>query len=179
MRGTKRRPAYRLRVDWHGAPVDLDDPYRFPPWLGELDVHLLAEGNHLEAYEKLGAHPATLERVEGVAFAVWAPNARRVSVVGEFNNWDGRRHPMRLRHDCGVWEIFIPALKAGERYKYEIKGPHGGVPHLKADPYAFQAERPPKTASIVYERQRIRVVRRGMDEPARLDRRPGITDLDL
>jgi 1,4-alpha-glucan branching enzyme len=149
LKGRKRRPSYRLLVEWHGRAVELEDPYRFPPWLGDLDVHLLAEGRHLGAYDRLGAHPATLEGIEGVAFAVWAPNARRVSVVGDFNNWDGRRHCMRLRHGCGVWEIFIPGLGAGERYKYEIKAQDGTVLPLKADPVAFYAEQPPRTASIV------------------------------
>jgi 1,4-alpha-glucan branching enzyme len=149
LKAGKRPSAYRLLVDYHGRSVELDDPYRFPPWLGDLDIHLLAEGNHLEAYNKLGAHPTTIGEVAGVAFAVWAPSAKRVSVVGDFNNWDGRRHAMRLRHDCGVWEIFIPGLEPGERYKYEIKGPDGTVLPLKADPYAFQAEHPPMTASIV------------------------------
>ncbi len=142
--------AYRLLVDWHGDKVELEDPYRFPPWLGDLDVHLLAEGTHLEAYEKLGAHPATIEGVPGVAFAVWAPNASRVSVVGDFNAWDGRRHPMRVRHECGVWEIFIPGIGPGARYKYEIKAGDRTVLPLKADPYASYAERPPKTASVVH-----------------------------
>ncbi len=145
-----KRPDYRLSVDWHGHRVEIDDPYRFPPWLGELDILLLAEGKHLDAYQKLGAHPTVMEGVDGVAFAVWAPNARRVSVVGDFNNWDGRRHPMRLQHGCGVWEIFIPGLGQGERYKYEIKGQDGVVLPLKADPVAFYAERPPMTSSIIY-----------------------------
>jgi 1,4-alpha-glucan branching enzyme len=148
----KRRFAYRLRVDWDGNKVELDDPYRFPPWLGELDLHLLAEGTHLNAYDKLGAHVTTLEEVAGVAFTVWAPNARRVSVVGGFNNWDGRRHPMRLHPGAGIWEIFIPGIGEGERYKYEIKGPDGAVLPLKADPFARTAERPPRTASIVAAR---------------------------
>src|SRR5690606_9990776 len=100
-------------------------------------------------YEKLGAHPTVMDGVPGVAFAVWAPNARRVSVVGDFNNWDGRRHPMRLRHGCGAWEIFIPGLVAGDRYMYEIKSRDGSVLPLKADPYAFFAETPPRTASLV------------------------------
>jgi 1,4-alpha-glucan branching enzyme len=145
----KDRFPYHLRVDWTGTPVELDDPYRFPPWLGELDLHLLAEGTHLDAYEKLGAHVVTVEGVAGVVFTVWAPNARRVSVVGDFNNWDGRRHPMRRHPGAGIWEIFLPGLAAGERYKFEIKGPDGAILPLKADPFAFAAERPPQTASIV------------------------------
>jgi 1,4-alpha-glucan branching enzyme len=146
----RRRFPYHLIVDWGGRRVELDDPYRFPPWLGEIDLHLLAEGTHLSAYDKLGAHITEMEGTEGVVFAVWAPNARRVSVVGGFNNWDGRRHPMRKHPSAGLWEIFIPGLGAGERYKYEIKTESGAL-LLKADPYAFAAEKPPATASIVHD----------------------------
>jgi 1,4-alpha-glucan branching enzyme len=146
----RRRFPYHLVVDWGGRRVELDDPYRFPPWLGEIDLHLLAEGTHLSAYDKLGAHVTEMEGTEGVVFAVWAPNARRVSVVGGFNNWDGRRHPMRKHLRAGLWEIFIPGLGAGERYKYEIKTESGAL-LLKADPYAFAAEKPPATASIVHD----------------------------
>ena len=142
--------AYRLRTEQGGRAVDLDDPYRFPPILGEMDVYLIAEGTHTRLFEKLGAHPMTLEGVAGSAFLVWAPSASRVSVVGDFNGWDGRRHPMRKRIECGVWELFIPALPPGEVYKYEIKGPTGGLMPLKADPFAFFAEQPPRTASIVH-----------------------------
>ena len=146
----RRRFPYHLVVDWGGSRVELDDPYRFSPWLGEVDLHLLAEGTHLSAYDKLGAHVTEMEGTEGVAFAVWAPNARRVSVVGGFNNWDGRRHPMRKHPGAGLWEIFIPDLRAGERYKYEIKSESGAI-LLKADPYAFAAEKPPATSSIVHD----------------------------
>ena len=146
----RRRFPYRLVVDWGGRCIELDDPYRYPPWLGELDRHLFAEGTHLSAYDKLGAHPLEMEGTQGVVFAVWAPNARRVSVVGEFNSWDGRRHPMRKHPGVGLWEIFIPGLRAGERYKYEIKA-HQGAVLLKADPFAFAAEKPPATASIVHD----------------------------
>jgi 1,4-alpha-glucan branching enzyme len=144
-----RDPRYRLRIDWDGDVVVLDDPYRFAPVLGDIDIHLLAEGTHLETYNRLGAHPATFDGVPGTTFAVWAPNARRVSVVGDFNQWDGRRHPMRLRHDVGVWEMFLPGVGPGERYKYEIKTRDGRILPLKADPHAFWAERPPATASVV------------------------------
>src|SRR5438094_2379776 len=113
----------------------MEAPYRFPPILGEIDVWLLSEGTHHRPYEKLGAHPAVIDGVEGVAFAVWAPNARRVSVVGNFNNWDGRRHPMRARGASGVWEIFLPQLVAGDVYKFEIKT-QSGERLLKADPFA-------------------------------------------
>src|SRR5581483_7824269 len=147
---------YHLVVDWGGRRIELDDPYRFPPWLGEMDLHLLAEGTHLAAYEKLGAHVTELEGTQGIAFAVWAPNARRVSVVGDFNNWDGRRHAMRKHPGAGLWEIFVPGLRPGERYKYEIKTQDGAILPLKADPYAFAAERPPRTASIVYDLGRHR-----------------------
>jgi 1,4-alpha-glucan branching enzyme len=144
------RSAYRLRLEVGGQTIEVDDPYRFPPLLGELDAYLIAEGNHLRLHEKLGAHPMALEGVSGVAFLVWAPNARRVSVVGNFNGWDGRRHPMRRRVECGVWELFVPGIGGGEVYKFEIKGPRGELLPLKADPLAFAAERPPRTASIVH-----------------------------
>ncbi|MCZ7658773.1 MAG: 1,4-alpha-glucan branching protein GlgB [Xanthobacteraceae bacterium] len=146
--GTRPFP-YRLRVADGSATVEIDDPYAFPPVLGDLDVHLLAEGTHREAWTRLGAHCTTLGRTGGVSFAVWAPNARSVSVVGDFNDWDGRRHPMRKRHECGVWELFVPGLGPGVRYKYEIKSSSGVLLPLKADPYAAQAERPPATASVV------------------------------
>jgi 1,4-alpha-glucan branching enzyme len=147
-----RRPfAYRLRVDFGHGFDDYEDPYRFGTLLGELDVYLLAEGTHHRAYERLGAHCLTLDGIAGVAFAVWAPNARRVSVVGDFNMWDGRRHPMRHRHESGVWELFIPGVAPGALYKYEIRASNGAVLPLKADPVAFFAERPPSTASIVYD----------------------------
>jgi len=147
----RRRFGYRLEVVWGATTVVLDDPYRFPPVLGEIDDHLLVEGKHLQVYEQLGAHPLTIDRVAGVAFAVWAPNAARVSVVGDFNNWDGRRHPMRRRDTSGVWEIFIPGLGTGAIYKFEIKDRNGTLLPLKADPYALRCERPPRTGSIVHE----------------------------
>lgn len=148
----RRKPfAYRLRVETpHHGTVEWEDPYRFPPVLGELDVHLLGEGNHLRSYEKLGAHPMLLDGVPGTGFAVWAPNASRVSVVGDFNGWDGRLHPMRLRHGTGVWEIFLPGVAAGARYKYELLDAQGRLLPLKADPCGTHAERRPDTASIVH-----------------------------
>jgi 1,4-alpha-glucan branching enzyme len=142
------RQDYRLCIDWDGVIQETEDPYSFSPLLGELDVYLLAEGRHRRIAECLGAHPMTCEGILGVRFAVWAPNARRVSVIGAFNSWDGRRHPMRLRHGCGVWEIFIPRLGAGELYKYEILGADGRLTE-RADPLAHAAEAPPSTASIV------------------------------
>ena len=138
---------YRLRVSSGGVQHEFYDIYGFPPVLGELDIHLLAEGNHLASYRKLGAHPLLHEGVEGVAFAVWAPNARRVSVVGDFNGWDGRRMPMR--NVSGFWELFVPGLRPGRLYKYEIIGAHGELLPLKADPQAERSERPPNTASII------------------------------
>ncbi len=139
---------YRLAVEWDGQMVEIDDPYRFPPVLGEMDVWLLSEGTHLRPYEKLGAHPCQFDGVAGVRFAVWAPNARRVSVVGDFCCWDGRRFPMRLRRECGVWEIFLPGVQEGALYKFEILDAHGQT-RLKSDPYAFAAELRPGTASKV------------------------------
>jgi 1,4-alpha-glucan branching enzyme len=139
---------YRLRARWGGEQHEFDDAYRFPPVLGDLDLYLLVEGTHHDSYKKLGAHPTTLDGAPGVAFAVWAPNARRVSVVGEFCGWDGRRLPMRKRHSGGFWDIFVPGITAGELYKFEILGADGSLA-TKADPHAGQAEMPPRTASIV------------------------------
>lgn len=141
--------AYRVRMFRGDDAWEAEDPYRFPPFLGELDRHLMAEGRHRRLFEKLGAHLTTIEGVAGVAFAVWAPNAKRVSVVGEFNDWDGRRHPMRLHPGCGVWEIFVPGVAEGASYKYELIGASGEILPLKADPYAFSCERSPATASRV------------------------------
>ncbi len=146
--GPRERFAYRWRVDWGAAPLELDDPYRFPPLLAELDLWLLGEGTHQRPFEVLGAHALTVDGVQGVRFAVWAPNARRVSVVGGFNHWDGRRHPMRLRREAGVWELFIPGVGAGALYKFELLDAQGQVV-LRADPYAFAAELRPGTASRV------------------------------
>ena len=149
-RAPRRSPATTAcRCDGPTARGVLDDPYRFPPLLGDLDVWLMAEGTHLRPYEVLGARPRTMLGVQGTGFAVWAPNAARVSVVGQFNHWDGRRHPMRLRRECGIWEIFIPGVAAGAAYKYELRTPAGHVLPLKADPYAVRAELRPATASIV------------------------------
>jgi len=141
---------YRLAVTWPGgASAVLEDPYRFGPVLGEMDAWLLAEGTHLRPYEVLGAHPCEHEGAPGTTFAVWAPNASRVSVVGDFNAWDGRRHPMRLRRECGVWEVFLPGVGAGARYKFELLDSAGHLLPLKADPYAHEAELRPATASVV------------------------------
>ncbi len=141
---------YQLRVRWNtGSESLIEDPYRFGKVLGDMDVWLLGEGSHLRPYEILGATPRTMEGVAGTSFAVWAPNASRVSVVGDFNFWDGRRHPMRLRRECGVWEVFLPGVGVGERYKFELLDGHGRLLPQKADPYARQAELRPATASVV------------------------------
>ena len=144
----KRVFPYRFRVEGWGDPVEVEDPYRFPPWLGELDHHLLGEGTHLQSYTRLGAHPVALEGVPGTAFAVWAPGARRVSVVGPFNGWDGRRHLLRPSA-TGIWELFVPGVGQGELYKFEIIGAQGTLLPLKADPYAFRCEPAPGNASVV------------------------------
>ena len=142
--------AYQLRVRWHdGGESLIEDPYRFGPVLGDMDVWLLGEGSHLRPYEILGATPREQEGVAGTAFAVWAPNASRVSVVGDFNFWDGRRHAMRLRRECGVWELFLPGVAAGARYKFELLASGGQLLPQKADPYARQSELRPATASVV------------------------------
>ena len=143
------RVPYRLRAGAGAAEWEFDDPFRFGPVLGEMDEYLLAEGTHRRLWQVLGAHPMTHEGAEGVHFAVWAPNAQRVSVVGDFNHWDGRRHPMRRRGDAGLWEIFVPGLGEGTVYKYEIRGPGGALMPLKADPVGFGSEHPPANASVV------------------------------
>lgn len=144
-------PPYRVKVEYAGGRVfTYWDPYAFWPTLGEMDVYLLGEGNHQKLHEKMGAHFLTHQGVEGVSFAVWAPGAEGVSVVGDFNGWDGRLHPMRRMGSSGIWEIFIPELSPGMNYKYEIRT-RDGRRLLKADPYAFATEKPPKTASVVYK----------------------------
>ena len=143
---------YRFRVANHeGHSWEFEDPYRFPPILGDLDLHLMGEGTHYRNYKKLGAHLRENEGVRGVEFAVWAPNARRVSVVGDFNRWDGRRHAMRSRGSSGIWELFIPGLVQGETYKYEIKSRFNDYLVQKSDPYGFAAELRPRTASRVWD----------------------------
>jgi 1,4-alpha-glucan branching enzyme len=140
---------YRLEVDYGDAGTfTIEDPYSFGPTLGELDLYLAGEGRHEQLYEKLGAHVREHEGVQGTAFAVWAPAAQAVSVVGDFNFWDGRLHPMRSLGASGIWELFLPDVAPGTRYKYEILGADGELA-LKADPYAFEAELPPRTASVV------------------------------
>src|ERR687886_828747 len=141
--------AYRYEVDYgDSGTVTVEDPYRFLPTIGELDLHLVGEGRHEQMWERLGAHVREVDGVRGTAFAVWAPSARAVSVVGDFNYWDGRLHPMRSMGASGVWELFLPGVGPGARYKYEILAPDGEI-RLKADPLAFETEVPPKTASVV------------------------------
>ncbi len=147
-------PRYRLRAKYERDEIEIEDPYRFPPILSDFDLHLLGEGNHLELYRKLGAHPLELEGVPGTTFVVFAPNAKRVSVVGDFNQWDGRRHAMRVRGN-GYWEIFIPGAHEGQKYKYEIVGPNGALLPLKSDPLGFAAEVRPATASIIIDDRRL------------------------
>jgi 1,4-alpha-glucan branching enzyme len=147
----KECPRYRLEVTRTGGVESYEDSYAFGPALGPMDDYLLLEGTHRQLYKRLGAQLATHEGVDGVLFALWAPNARRVSVVGDFNKWDGRCCQMRKRFDSGLWEIFIPHLSEGAVYKYEIVGRSGELMPLKADPFAFRAELRPSTASIVAE----------------------------
>jgi 1,4-alpha-glucan branching enzyme len=151
------RPAvfgYELRVKLKGGETrQFADPYCFLPTLGEQDVYLFNQGNEHRIYEKLGAHPRVLGGVSGVAFAVWAPSATRVSVVGNFNQWDGRYHPMRTLGASGIWEIFIPGLAEGELYKFELRDQRGNI-HLKVDPYGTYFEAPPNNASIVCDPRR-------------------------
>jgi 1,4-alpha-glucan branching enzyme len=148
--------AYLLRISRPGSVQDTEDPYAFGPLLGELDLHLFNEGRHFELADAFGAQAMTIDGVPGVRFAVWAPNARRVAVVGDFNSWDPRRHPMRVRHPAGVWELFVPRIGPGSRYKYDIIGPGGARVPQKADPVARQTEPPPATASVVAAPDRFR-----------------------
>jgi 1,4-alpha-glucan branching enzyme len=145
--------AYRLRVHFPlGHVVDVEDPYRFGTSIGELDRHLLGEGSHLRPWHVFGAQPRVQQGVAGVRFCVWAPEASRVSVVGAFNEWDGRRHPMRLHPGLGVWELFVPGIGVGTVYKYEVRSREGVVLPGKADPYAFACELRPASASVVAPR---------------------------
>ncbi|MGH9865109.1 MAG: GlgB N-terminal domain-containing protein, partial [Candidatus Acidiferrales bacterium] len=142
--------AYRLRITYpDGQSWDTYDPYAFPPLLTDLDLYLIGEGTHYQNYEKLGAHVWEVAGVRGVHFGVWAPNAKRVSVVGNFNSWDGRVNPMRTCGSTGVWEIFMPGLTEGDLYKFEIRSRFNDVLTLKADPYGFAGELRPKSSSVV------------------------------
>ena len=151
--GVGEVPTYRFQITTHdGRVVTTRDPYSFLPTIGEIDLYLFGEGKHEEIFEKLGAHVVKANRVSGVSFGVWAPHAEGVSVVGDFNEWDGRIHQMRALGGSGVWELFIPGLSARSLYKFEIRT-RKGVPFLKADPYAQYTEVPPNTSSIVYDSQ--------------------------
>ncbi len=142
---------YKLNVKFdNGDEITYIDPYIFEPVIDPIDISLFNEGEHYEIYEKMGAHPLTVDGVEGVLFAVWAPNAERVSVVGNFNNWDGRRHPMRKLDYSGIFELFIPGKYVGEIYKYEIAAKSGAV-FMKSDPYAFSSEVRPANASVIVD----------------------------
>jgi 1,4-alpha-glucan branching enzyme len=147
---------YQLEITFkNGYRVVRDDPYSFLPMLGETDLFLFGEGNNHRIYEKFGAHLTECNEVKGVLFAVWAPGAERVSVIGDFNGWDGRCHPMRVRGSSGVWEIFIPGLQEGEHYKFEIRSRQGAI-LVKSDPYAFYTEVRPKTANIICDINKYR-----------------------
>ena len=149
--GKKELAPYSLTVVYlNDRTFTYMDPYAFWPTLGEMDLYLLGEGNHERLFERMGAHVMEWQGVTGVAFAVWAPGAKSVSLVGDFNGWDGRLHQMRCLGSSGIWEIFMPELRAGDKYKYEIRPSQGGY-LLKADPFAFEAEKPPKTASVIYQ----------------------------
>jgi 1,4-alpha-glucan branching enzyme len=164
--------AYELEVDYaDGTTVTQRDAYSFLPTLGELDLHLAAEGRHEEIYRRLGAHVREIDGVTGTAFAVWAPNARSVAVAADFNFWNDRVHPMRSLGSAGIWELFVPGVGAGERYKFSVHG-SDGVVRLKADPVAFAAELPPRNSSIVDHaahewRDREWLDRRGLSDPLR------------
>ena len=143
---------YRLAITYPGGVAEkIYDPYSFAPLLTDFDLHLIGEGTHHLEYEKLGAHLRVVNGVHGVQFGVWAPNALRVSIVGDFNHWDGRVHPMRARGSTGVWELFLPNVGAGMIYKYEIRSRLREIPFLKADPYGFSSELRPKTGSVVFD----------------------------
>jgi 1,4-alpha-glucan branching enzyme len=143
---------YLYRIHWPQMVQETEDPYSFGLLLGDIDLFLFNEGRHFELGQTFGAQMLTVDGVNGVRFAVWAPNAARAAVVGDFNSWDERRHAMRLRHQAGVWELFVPRLGPGARYKYNILGPSGDLQPLKADPIARQTEAPPATASMVAQR---------------------------
>lgn len=149
---TTHAPSYMLRVTRHnGIVTDIHDPYAFPPLLTDFQLHLFAEGTLYKAYDSFGAHPRTVEGVCGVHFVVWAPNAARVSIIGDFNGWDGLCHPMTSRGQSGLWELFIPDLPEGSLYKYEIRPREHHELLRKADPYAVASELRPRTASVVYD----------------------------
>lgn len=168
--GKTRDLSYRLLVTYPHTTLDLEDPYRFQSHLSDLDNWLLAEGKHIRPYERLGAHLVTQNEVGGVHFTVWAPNAQRVSVVGDFNRWDGRVHSMRHHPSTGLWDIFVPNVAKGSVYKYEILD-RNGVLRLKSDPYAFASQFRPETASVVaglppiVEKDAARIQANQFDQP--------------
>ena len=141
-------PDYRLRVTYDDVAFDLDDPYRYWPTVGDLDLYLFGEGRHHQLWRMLGAHHREHQGTWGTSFAVWAPSARSVRVVGDFNSWDGRLHPMRTMGSSGVWEVFVPGVEPGAKYKFEILTQDGSL-RMKADPMAFATEVPPGTNSVV------------------------------
>ena len=148
---------YRLKkTRANGTTSIITDPYSFLPVLSDYDLYLIGEGTHYNQYEKLGAHEMKVQDTAGVFFAVWAPNALRVSVIGGFNKWDGRRHMMRMRGSTGIWELFIPGIKEGALYKFEVKSRYKGFIGEKADPYAFYSELRPKSASVVWDLDKYR-----------------------
>ncbi len=151
---SKHVPDYRLEVEYDGQTVSTDDPYRFLPTLGEIDLHLIGEGRHEQLWSVLGAHLRTYDTaqgpVSGTSFAVWAPNAQGVRVSGDFNHWDSIAHPMRSMGSSGVWELFVPDVGSGTRYKFDVCG-HDGTWREKADPMAFYAETAPANASVVFD----------------------------
>ncbi|MFQ3338295.1 MAG: 1,4-alpha-glucan branching enzyme, partial [Colwellia sp.] len=147
----RRRNAfsYRLRVSYKSDIVVIEDPYRYPSMINLDDLYLFCEGTHEQTYQWMGAHERLVDNVKGVHFVLWAPDARRVSVVSDFNFWDGRRHVMRKHPAAGVWEIFIPNIVAQASYKYEIADKNGYIQPLKADPYAFEMQNSPGTATKI------------------------------
>src|SRR5436190_2404472 len=162
--------SYQLHLTgWAGSTAVVHDPYSYGEIMGEIDLHLFAEGNHIQVYEKFGAHLHKVGGVDGVYFAVWAPNAQRVSVVGDFNGWDGRTNPMRRLLGSGVWELFVPDVGEGVHYKFEIRTP-AGMLLLKSDPFAFFNQHGKKTSSLVYNLERYQWDDREWME-ARTDRR--------
>jgi 1,4-alpha-glucan branching enzyme len=154
VRNATRDLPYHIRITaWDGSHYLTRDPYQYGPIMGEVDLHLFAEGQHWKIYEKFGAHVRTIGDATGVYFAVWAPNAQRVSVVGDFNGWDGRVNPMRKLIGSGVWELFLPGIKQGAHYKFEIRAQTGAL-LLKSDPFAFFNQHGKSTASLVYDLER-------------------------
>jgi len=145
---------YRLRIDAaNGESMTQHDPYAFPPLLSDYDLYLFGEGKHLDLHRRLGAQRRSIDGIEGTNFAVWAPNARAVSVIGDFNQWDSRRHPMRKHAANGIWELFVPEVAPGCTYKFAVRQQHGGIVE-KADPFGFAAEVPPRSASVVADLER-------------------------